>query len=220
MIIVLGGIKGGSGKTTLATNLTYMRSVTGKRVLLVDADEQKSAASWADQRVGLNIPTNWTTIQLSGIYLYEELNKLLKHYDDVIVDTGGRDNSSQRSALTIANILLMPFRPKAYDIWTLGQIKNLVCLAKASNPNLNCLAIVTQFNPFNVHSTDAQEAEKIIAECEGLECLPLKLPSRDTYGNAATEGLSIMELNSDKKEWLKKAQDEMRQLYELIYDRK
>jgi anion-transporting ArsA/GET3 family ATPase len=35
MIIVVAGIKGGSGKTTLATNLTVMRSLSGKDVLLV-----------------------------------------------------------------------------------------------------------------------------------------------------------------------------------------
>jgi chromosome partitioning protein len=151
------------------------------------------------------------------MYIYEEIIKMSKDYDDVIVDTGGRDNSSQRSALTIADIFLMPFRPKCYDIWTLGQVKNLVCLAKASNPKLNCFAVINQFNPINVHSKDAEEAQEIISECKEINCLPIKIGIRDSFGNAGTEGLSIMELDSDKKDWVKKAQNEMKQLYDCIY---
>ena len=44
MITVLGGIKGGSGKTTLSTNICVIQSFLGKKVLLVDADEQQSAS--------------------------------------------------------------------------------------------------------------------------------------------------------------------------------
>lgn len=46
MVIVSGGTKGGSGKTTLATNLTVMRSEKGYDVLLIDADDQESATDF------------------------------------------------------------------------------------------------------------------------------------------------------------------------------
>lgn len=215
MKLVIGGIKGGTGKTTLATNLAYMRSATGKRVLLVDADEQKSASAWSDQRVGMKIDTQWTTIQLSGMYLFSDLEKLAKNYDDVIVDTGGRDNSSQRSALTIADVFLMPFRPKAFDIWTLGSIRKLLCEVVATNPRLKPLAILNQSEANS--QADIEEAKAIISECRELTCLPMVIGARKSFGNAATEGLSVMELNADKKNWIQKAQDEMKQLYEMIY---
>ena len=38
MIILIGGEKGGTGKTTLATNLAAQRTLTGHDVLLIDAD--------------------------------------------------------------------------------------------------------------------------------------------------------------------------------------
>jgi chromosome partitioning protein len=215
MKLVIGGIKGGTGKTTLATNLAYMRSATGKKVLLVDADEQKSASAWSDQRVGMKIETKWTTIQLSGMYLFSEVEKLSKNYDDVIVDTGGRDNSSQRSALTIADVFLMPFRPKAFDIWTLGSIRKLLCEVVATNPRLKPIAILNQSDANS--QTDIEEAKEIISECKELVCLPMFIGSRKSFGNAATEGLSVMELNSDKKSWIQKAQAEMQQLYQMIY---
>ena len=50
MIILIGGEKGGTGKTTLATNLAAMRALAGHDVLLVDTDRQGSAAAWALKR--------------------------------------------------------------------------------------------------------------------------------------------------------------------------
>ena len=98
MIVVVGGIKGGSGKTMLATNLTVMRALAGKRVLLVDADEQHSASDWAAQRAGSesNLIDNWSTVRLAGKTLRIEIQKMIKDYDDVVVDVGGRDTTSQR----------------------------------------------------------------------------------------------------------------------------
>ena len=43
MIIVCGGIKGGSGKTTVATNLAVMRARDRADVLLIDADDQETS---------------------------------------------------------------------------------------------------------------------------------------------------------------------------------
>ena len=43
MIIVVGGIKGGSGKTTIATNIAIMRSYEKPNILLVDADDQETS---------------------------------------------------------------------------------------------------------------------------------------------------------------------------------
>ena len=44
MIVLIGGEKGGTGKTTLATNLAQMRAARGHDVLLVDTDKQKVPA--------------------------------------------------------------------------------------------------------------------------------------------------------------------------------
>ena len=131
MIVVIGGIKGGSGKTTIATNLTVLRSASGKKVLLVDADEQKSASSWSQQRELENLQTSWVTIQLAGSAIRSQIQKMVNDYDDIIIDVGGRDTTSQRSALTIADSFIVPFQPRSLDIWTLGSVKNLI--SEASN---------------------------------------------------------------------------------------
>ena len=47
MIITVGGIKGGSGKSTVATNLVVLRSLEGRDVLLVDADTQTTSSDFS-----------------------------------------------------------------------------------------------------------------------------------------------------------------------------
>ena len=47
MIVLIGIEKGGTGKTTLATNLAALRVSKGYEVLLVDTDKQNSANFWA-----------------------------------------------------------------------------------------------------------------------------------------------------------------------------
>lgn len=90
MITVIGGIKGGSGKTTLATNLVVMHSMKKQKVLFIDADEQKTAIDWSRQRENLGVSTPWLTICLSGSDIRNQIQTLEKKYDEIIIDTGGR----------------------------------------------------------------------------------------------------------------------------------
>ena len=53
MIVVVLSAKGGTGKTTLATNLAGLRSSAERNVLLIDSDRQGSASAWADKRYEL-----------------------------------------------------------------------------------------------------------------------------------------------------------------------
>src|SRR5215213_6591127 len=46
MIVVVGGIKGGSGKTTVATNLAVIRAAEGRDMILIDADDQETASDF------------------------------------------------------------------------------------------------------------------------------------------------------------------------------
>ena len=50
MILLLGGEKGGTGKTTIATNLAALRAAAGYDVLLIDTDRQGTAAAWCQVR--------------------------------------------------------------------------------------------------------------------------------------------------------------------------
>ena len=212
MIVVVGGVKGGTGKTTIATNLTVLRSANKKKVLLVDADEQKSTTIWANQRDVLGIETNWVTIQLTGKAVYSQIEKMKKDYDDVIIDVGGRETRSLRAAIAVADVFLIPFKPRSLDIWTLGDIKSIIAEMKPVNPNLQSIAIVNQAD---ARGSDNYETLSILNECEDVKCFSQPLGSRKSFANAASDGIGVSEMqNADKK-----AIQEIQALYEFIYDR-
>ena len=49
-IVVVGNIKGGVGKTTLAVNFVIARARVNRDVLLIDLDEQATAQSFTQLR--------------------------------------------------------------------------------------------------------------------------------------------------------------------------
>lgn len=212
MITVTGGIKGGCGKTTLATNLCVMRSRAEQKVLLVDADEQKSAFDWASQREALGIETKWATIQLSGKTLHSQLKKMIEDYDDIIIDVGGRDTTSQRSALVIADICLFPFKPKSFDMWTLNSVNNMIQAILPINPKLKVIAVINQADS---RGTDNKEAIEMIKAIEDFICLDCILGNRKAFSNAAAEGLGVVELKKQDS----KAIQEIQSVYSYLYAR-
>lgn len=211
MIVVVGGIKGGSGKTTIATNLSVMRAHQGLKVVLIDADEQRSASDWADQRTQLGIVVpQYLTVSLSGKGLYAQVEKMRPDYDDIIIDVGGRDTTSQRSALTIANVFLIPFKPRSLDIWTVGAVTQMISEIKAVNPFLKCMAFINQADFSGCDNTDSLN---VLKEYEGIECLTPYIVTRKAFSNAAAEGKGICEMKIIDK----KAVDEMKAIYDAIY---
>lgn len=211
MIIVVGGIKGGTGKTTIATNLAVLRSAHGKKILLVDADEQRSTSIWANQRDVLEIETKWSTIQLGGKALRSQLERMRVDYDDIIIDVGGRETTSLRAAISIADICLVPFKPRSLDIWTLSDVKALIAEMRPANPSLKAYAMINQAD---AKGSDNEVTISILQECEDIKCLPMTIGNRKAFANAASDGLGVSEMkNPDRK-----AIQEIRNLYEFIYN--
>lgn len=211
MILTLGGIKGGSGKTTLATNLAVNRASLGKRVLLVDADEQHSASIWSEQRAASNTNTLLTTISLTGKSVNIQTLKMVNDYDDIIIDTGGRDTTSQRAALTISDVFLTPFHPRSLDVWTLGHVSSLINEIQAVNAKLTSYAVI---NHADSQGSDNDSAGEIIKNhSDIIKFLQVKIGQRKAFGNAATEGLGVIELKSKDKKAIKEIKD----LEEMIY---
>jgi chromosome partitioning protein len=186
MILVVGGIKGGSGKSTIATNLAVLRSQIGHDVLLVDADEQGSAAEFSEQRSVLHPdrPT-FTCVRLVGASVRSELRRLAPRYQDVIIDTGGRDTTSQRAALTVADVMLIPFPPGSFDLWTVRQVSKLIEEMHAAH-DFDALAVLNRGEP---RGSDNQDALGLLRDATAFRTLDASLGSRKAFKTAAGEGL-------------------------------
>jgi chromosome partitioning protein len=142
MIILIGGEKGGPGKTTIATNLAAMRTKALFDVLLIDTDKQPTASYWCSLREDNRIEPRVASIQKFDKAVKTETLALKTKYQDIIIDAGGRDSPELRSALLVADKAIFPLRPSQFDLWTLGRLNTLVETASDLNENLKAYVVL------------------------------------------------------------------------------
>jgi chromosome partitioning protein len=211
-IILVGGEKGGAGKSTLATNLAAMRASAGRDVLLVDADVQSSANGWTQRREETGVTPQITCIQKYGAGLKQALLDLRTKYQDIIVDAGGRDSMELRAAMVVANVLVSPIQASSFDLWTLQTLNGLVEKTLVYNPDLRVMMVLCKA-PTNPLISEVEEARELLAE---LPLLPLAgsiIRDRVSYKRAVSDGKSVTEyLPHDEK-----AAFEVGQLYKEIF---
>lgn len=199
MIILIGGEKGGTGKTTVATNLAAIRAGKKHDVLLVDTDKQGSASAWSDIRDIKNNNVRVPNIQKFGSNLTQDVKDLQKRYEDIIIDAGGRDSVELRAAMTIADKMFVPVQASQFDIWTLSIINDLVVQANGFNPNLLPRVLINRATT-NPSVQEVEEAKEVFGEFDHLALSPNILKERISYRKAAKNGLAVTELvKSDTK---------------------
>ena len=135
-ITVFGGEKGGTGKTTLATNIAIMLARQGRDVLLLDTDRQGSASFWASVREEEEVEPRVASVQKFGKGLPAQIRDLAERYEEIVIDAGGRDSLELRYALGVADRAYIPLQPFQFDIWTIRQMDSLVEMAKGLNDGL------------------------------------------------------------------------------------
>lgn len=193
MILTVGGIKGGTGKTTIATNLAVWLAGQGSDVLLVDADEQESASdfsAWRDDTT--EGQPGYTLVQLNGATVRRQVELLRPKYDHIIIDTGGRDTASQRAALFVSDVYLIPFAPRSYEIWTLSKVLSL--LSEIQSTRASALRVYSFLNKADARGVDNGEATAVLLENEELNFIDFPIVNRKIFASAASKGLSVFEM--------------------------
>ncbi len=190
-VITIGHQKGGPGKTTTAINLSALIKQQGYNVILVDADQQRNAASWAEAREENHKRASIPCVEKRG-NLRECLIELNKHYDFVVVDVPGRDSREMRTALFASHVFLAPYRPSQFDTETVLKVNEIYQDAKDNNPNLVSCAFLTQV-PTNAGNTEANEALEILNEYSSIPMLKTRVHNRTAYRRSVSDGSGVID---------------------------
>lgn len=215
MILLLGGEKGGTGKTTLAVNLAVMLGRSGKDVLLVDTDKQGSSSFWSTIRDESGVLPRIPCVQIFGKGLAKNVLDLSNRYEEIVIDAGGRDSMELRYSLGIADKVVIPIQPTQFDLATLNQMDSLVGQAQTLNPSLIAFVVLNRAST-NPSVTDTQEAFDLISDFKNLNVMKSVLKERVSYQRSVREGLAVIEAPQPDN----KAVSEISTLYEEVYHAK
>ena len=105
--ILIANPKGGSGKTTLSTNIAGYLASRGQRVAILDLDRQKSATQWLANR-----PLHLPSVEL----MQSEVEKNSPVEWLVIDSPAGLHGKNLEHALKLVHKVIVPIAPSAFDI--------------------------------------------------------------------------------------------------------
>ncbi len=190
--IVVLNPKGGSGKTTIATNLASYFAVQGCQTALMDFDSQGSSTRWLKTRPDCAPPIHGISSfdKPSGITQSWHL-RLPPGTERVIVDTPAAIPRHRLPEYTRgASVILVPVLPSQIDIHAVSRcIADLLLVAKISRRD-DRLAIVA--NRVRKHTRVFKSLQRFLSSLD----IPFIASLRDTqnYIRASEEGLGIHEL--------------------------
>jgi len=211
-VVVIGGEKGGTGKTTIATNLAVVRAINGIDTLLIDTDPQASASSWNHIRDSNKIKPRLACIQKFGEGITEEVIDLSNRYESIIIDAGGRDPIELRASIVVADILVVPVQASQFDLWTLSTLEKLYKQVKVINKKLRIKILISRA-PTNPSIKDIEDAKNLVKDFECFVLMDTIISDRTVYRRAAADGISVVEYDPKNE----KAKIEVESLYSEIY---
>ncbi len=191
-IIAVLNEKGGSGKTTISTNLARGLQLKGHQVLLVDSDPQGSARDWyAAAGEDSNLPP---VIGLDRPALFKELRDLARSTDWVIIDGAPQLEELAVAAVKVADMVLIPVQPSPYDVWA---AESLVELVKTRQEILEGRPEAAFLVSRQIVGTKLAREVRDALEEYGLPIMQAFTSQRVIYANSATNGSTVLDAEAE-----------------------
>ncbi len=181
-IIAIVSQKGGSGKTTLAVHLATRAAQAKHESCVIDTDPQATAAAWGDWR-GDFLPVVVTAPPARLARTIESAKK--NGVDFIVIDTPPHADAAAREAIKVADVVLIPTKPRAFDLHALEPISDLVSFAKKP-------AYVV-LNSVPSGATLLTEEARATATEMGLEICPIELGDRAAFHRSSAKGETAAE---------------------------
>ena len=198
MIIIVGCNKGGAGKTTTATNLAVGLAVKGNDVCLVDADPQRSAARWHQDREAAGHNPTITLVEKRD-NISQTLRTLDEKFDYVIVDVAGRNSREMITGAAVAQVIIAPHQASQLDLDTFTELQQQTVRIRDLNPDLKVLIYhaMASTNP-SVKETERREFLEYVAQFKEFQPLEAISYYRKAYKDVIPIGQSVLEYGNEQ----------------------
>ena len=183
-VLTVAGLKGGTAKTSTATNLAAWWSAAGQRVLLIDADPNGSATKLHARGDGALLAAGSTVAPIQQAPM-----AMAKPWDLVVVDTAGGSRDEQRTYAEGSNYVLAPCQPAASSI---EQVVDLAEILKATGVPFGVVLTMCD----NRRKVDAVKTKEVLQRL-GLPVLAAQITLLSAWPKAEAVGVAVRDARTD-----------------------
>ncbi len=192
MILLVGNLKGGTGKSTISFNLAVWCAYHLRRTLLIDTDPLHTIASLLEVRTQEQHQPVIYSLIAEESKVAQEVERVADLFNDIIVDIGAGDKEGFRAALKAADKVLIPLLPGQADVWALEDVMALIAEARQEKPDLPVMAVINKADT-NRQIPETLETEGALKFLEGISIAPTRIGYRVVMRRSLTEGLGVAE---------------------------